>query len=73
MAFPKASLQAQDADHAAESPEHDMQGQDGPSGEQSPSHLASVPVVAAADVKKPAPEQSAKPKTSGRPTLTRIK
>jgi stringent starvation protein B len=73
MAFPKASLQAQDADHAAESREDDRQGQDGSSGEPSPSHLASVPVVAAADVKKPAQELSAKPKTSGRPTLTRIK
>lgn len=73
MAFPKASPQAQGAEHAASSQEDDRQDQDGTSAEPVQSHLASVPVAAIPDAKKPAQKLTVKSKTSGRPTLTRIK
>jgi stringent starvation protein B len=71
MAFPKASPQAQGAEHAASSQDDDTQDQDGTPVE--PSHLASVPATAVPDTKKPAEKLPFKPQASGRPTLTRIK
>lgn len=71
MAFPKASPQAQGAEHAASSQDDDTQDQDGTPVE--PSHLASVPATAVPDVQKPAEKLPVKPQASGRPTLTRIK
>jgi stringent starvation protein B len=71
MAFPKASPQAQGAEHAASSQDDDTQDQDGTTVE--PSHLASVPATAVPDTKKPAEKLPVKPQASGRPTLTRIK
>jgi stringent starvation protein B len=72
MAFPKASPQAQDVDQAALSEDADLPDQDGTSAEPLSSHLASVPATA---LEPESFEKSAamKPKTGGRPTLTRIK
>lgn len=72
MAFPKASPQAQGADGLGSSAEDELPDQEGTSAEPAPSHLASVPVAApeASDSSKNA---VVKPKTGGRPTLTRIK
>ncbi|WP_296494350.1 ClpXP protease specificity-enhancing factor [Rhodoferax sp.] len=73
MAFPKASLQPQGAEHASSLQEDDAQAQDESGAEPSPSHLASVPVAASAAKKKPAKKAPASIKTAARPTLTRIK
>lgn len=73
MAFPKASPQAQGVDQSASSQDDEMQDQDGTSAESTPSHLASVPVAAAPEAEKSAGKLTATSKTSGRPTLTRIK
>lgn len=72
MAFPKASPQARGADGAGSSAEDELPDQQDTSAEPVPSHLASVPVVAPEAVDS-AKSGMAKPKTGGRPTLTRIK
>jgi len=71
MAFPKASPQAQGADQSALS-EDEPQDQDRSSAELVSSHLASVPATAPESVSATKSAVS-KPKTGGRPTLTRIK
>jgi stringent starvation protein B len=73
MAFPKASPQAQGADQSALSEQDGRSDQDGAGVEPAPSHLASVPVVATPAPQSFAKSAAAKPKASGRPTLTRIK
>lgn len=73
MAFPKASPQAQGADEAGSSQGGAVQAQDDSSADPAPSHLASVPVTAVVETKKPTKKLPDKPKTSGRPTLTRVK
>ena len=73
MAFPKASPQAQGADQAGSAQGGAMQDQDGSNAEPASSHLASVPVAAVVEAKKSTKKLPDKPKTSGRPTLTRVK
>lgn len=72
MAFPKASPQAQGADLAALSEDDEPQDQDRSSAELVSSHLASVPATAPESVST-TKSAASKPKTGGRPTLTRIK
>lgn len=72
MAFPKASPQAQGADQAALSEDDEPQDQDRSSAEPVSSHLASVPATAPESVSA-TKKAASKPKTGGRPTLTRIK
>ncbi|PKO60418.1 MAG: ClpXP protease specificity-enhancing factor [Betaproteobacteria bacterium HGW-Betaproteobacteria-18] len=73
MAFPKASRHepAEEAGDASQASE--AQTQDSASAQPAPSHLASVPVAASADTKKPTKKPPATSKTGVRPTLTRIK
>ena len=73
MAFPKASPQAQGADDEADPESDDLQAQEDASAEPSQSHLSSVSATATPEAHKPDQKQGAKPSTTGRPTLTRIK
>jgi stringent starvation protein B len=73
MAFPKASPLAQGAGHAGSTQGGAMQDQDGSNAEPASSHLASVPLAAVVETKKSTKKLPDKPKTSGRPTLTRVK
>lgn len=72
MAFPKASPQAQGADQSALAEDDEPQDQDRSSAELVSSHLASVPATAPESVST-TKSAASKPKTGGRPTLTRIK